>query len=65
MVENTFTYPVSVNGKTRTSIEFPLDESAEEIQRKVLADEIVQKWVNGNELKKFVFVKGRIINLVV
>lgn len=65
LVENTFTYPVSVNGKTRTSIEFPLDESAEEIQRKVLADEIVQKWVNGNELKKFVFVKGRIINLVV
>ncbi len=65
LVENTFAYPVSVNGKTRTSIEFPLDESAEEIQRKVLADEIVQKWVNGNELKKFVFVKGRIINLVV
>ncbi len=65
LLENTFTYPVSVNGKTRTSIEFPLDLSQEEVQQKVLADEVVQKWVNGNELKKFVFVKGRIINLVV
>ncbi|HCS19997.1 MAG TPA: leucine--tRNA ligase [Bacteroidetes bacterium] len=65
LVENSFSYPISINGKTRTQIEMPLDMSQEDAEKLVLANEIVQKWLEGKTLKKFVFVKGRIVNVVV
>lgn len=65
LVENTFSYPVSINGKTREQMEFALDADQEAIKAVVLANEIVQKWMDGKPLKKFILVKGRIINVVV
>lgn len=65
LVESSFMYPVSINGKTRTTLEFALDADQEVVKAAVLEDETVQKWVEGKELRKFIFVKGRIINLVV
>lgn len=65
LVENTFSYPVSINGKTRQQMEFALDATEETIKAAVLANEIVQKWVEDKPIKKFILVKGRIINVVV
>lgn len=65
LVENTFTYPVSINGKLRQQMEFALDADQATIQEAVLANETVQKWVEDKPLKKFILVKGRIINVVV
>lgn len=65
LVENTFSYPVSINGKTRQQMEFALDADQETIKAAVLANEIVQKWMEDKPLKKFILVKGRIINVVV
>ncbi len=65
LVENVFSYPVSINGKTREQIEFPLDADEETIKAGVLANETVQKWMEGKPTKKFILVKGRIINVVV
>ena len=65
LVESDFAYPVSINGKTRATISLPLDMTETDARAAVLADETVQKWVNGAEPKKFIFVKGRIINLVI
>ncbi|MGV3599499.1 MAG: leucine--tRNA ligase [Bacteroidota bacterium] len=65
LVENVFSYPVSINGKTREQIEFPLDADEETIKAGVLANETVQKWMEGKPVKKFILVKGRIINVVV
>lgn len=65
LVENTFSYPVSINGKTREQIEFALDADEETIKAAVLANETVQKWMEGKPVKKFILVKGRIINVVV
>jgi leucyl-tRNA synthetase len=65
LVENTFSYPVSINGKTREQIEFPLDADEETIKAGVFANETVQKWMEGKPVKKFILVKGRIINVVV
>lgn len=65
LVENTFTYPVSVNGKLRATLELPLDMTPAEAQEKVLALEQIQKWMEGKPLKKFIFVKGKIANVVV
>lgn len=65
LVENSFTYPVAVQGKTRTELEFALDLSQEAIQEAVLGNELVQKWMEDKPLKKFIFVKGKMINVVV
>lgn len=63
--ENSKTYPVAVNGKLRTEMTFDLNMSEEEIQRQVLAHEKVIHHMEGKPLKKFIFVKGRMINVVV
>lgn len=65
LVEDSFSYPVSINGKHRTNIEFSLNATQAEIEPVVLADELVQKWLEGKTPKKIIFVKGKIINMVV
>ena len=56
---------VQVNGKVRTKINLSADLSEDEIKAKVLADEIVQKNIEGKQVKKFIYVKGRLANIVV
>ncbi|MFN7313298.1 MAG: leucine--tRNA ligase [Bacteroidota bacterium] len=65
LVEDSFSYPVSINGKHRTNIEFSLTATQADIEPVVLADETVQKWLEGKTPKKVIFVKGKIINVVV
>jgi leucyl-tRNA synthetase len=65
LIESSFEYPVSINGKTRTQITFSLDTDNAAIEAAVLADETVQKWLNGEVPKKIIIVKGRIINIVI
>ena len=65
MVEDEFSYPVSVNGKTRLNINLSLALEAAAIEEIVLADEQVQKYLDGKTPKKVIVVKGRIVNLVV
>ena len=65
LVENSFNYPISINGKTRAQMEFELTASEYEIKQAVLNHEMVIKWMEGKPLKKFILVKGRIVNVVV
>ncbi len=65
LVLDTFSYPISINGKHRSNIEFSLNANQQEIEQTVLADEIVLKWLEGKQPKKIVFVKGKIVNVVV
>ncbi len=65
VVESTKEYPVSINGKLRTTIVMPLDAEQSEIEKTVLANEVIQKWIEGKPLKKFIFVKGKMVNVVV
>lgn len=58
-------YPVSINGKLRTTMSIDLNATQEEVEALVFANEIVQKWVEGKPVKKFIFVKGKMINVVV
>ena len=64
LIEDSFSYPISINGKHRTNIEFSLQADAKEIEATVLADEIVQNWLKGETPKKVIFVKGKIVNIV-
>ena len=65
LVENSFSYPISINGKTRTSIEFALDIDRGEMEKEILANDIVQKWLEGKSPKKVIIVPGRIVNIVI
>ena len=65
LVEDAFEYPIQLNGKVRTTIRFAIDRAPTEIEREVLADEIVQKWLEGKSPKKVVVVPKRIVNVVI
>ena len=65
LVENSKEYPVSINGKLRTTMELPLDMDVKEVETKTLENEIVIKWLEGKEPKKIIYVKGKMINVVI
>jgi len=64
VLESTKEYPVSVNGKLRTTLMLPADADQAAAEAATLANEVVQKWLEGKTPKKFIFVKGRMINVV-
>ena len=65
LTESEKAYPVSVNGKLRTTISFPIEAELAEIEPVILNNEVIQKWLEGKAPKKIIFVKGKMINVVV
>lgn len=65
LVESAKEYPVSINGKLRTTITIDLSASEKEVEAIVLENEIVKKWLEDKPVKKLIFIKGRMINVVV
>lgn len=65
VVETSFSYPVSFNGKVRFNVEFDLSLSKEDVEKEVLANEQTTKYLEGKAPKKVIVVPGRIINVVV
>jgi leucyl-tRNA synthetase len=65
LVEDSFEYPISINGKVRAKIEFGIEVPATEIEKAVLADAVVQKWLEGKTPKKIIVVPKRIVNVVI
>jgi leucyl-tRNA synthetase len=58
-------YPVSINGKVRANIAIDLDATEAQVQEIVLNNELIQKWVEEKPIKKLIFVKGKMINVVI
>ena len=65
IVEAIFEYPIQINGKVRISLPFALDTTPADIEKEVLANEVVQKWMEGNTAKKVIVVPKRIVNVVI
>ena len=65
VVENTFTYPVSFNGKKRFDLELPLDIKQDEVQNVVINAPEAKKWLEGVNIRKVIFIPKKIINIVV
>ena len=65
LVETSKDYPISVNGKLRTNISISLDAGQDEVEKIVLANEVIQKWLEGKAPKKIIFVKGKMVNVVI
>ena len=64
-VENTCTYAVSFNGKTRFTVDLPLDMPKDEVEAHVRGLEQTAKYVAGSNILKVIVVPGKIVNIVV
>jgi leucyl-tRNA synthetase len=63
--EDVITLPIQVNGKKRAEIVLPRDADEASIRSIVLADDAVQKAIDGRAVKRVVVVRERIVNVVI
>jgi len=64
LVEDVVTYAVQINGKVRSRIEMPAAAGEAEMRAAILTDEKLKSWVEGKEIKKFIVVPGKLVNIV-
>jgi len=57
--------PVQVNGKLRSTIKIRLDSPEDEVKNKAIENPKVQPYISGKQIKKVIYVKNKLINLVV
>jgi leucyl-tRNA synthetase len=65
LVEDAVEYPISINGKLRTKATFPTTASIAELEKLAMDLEVVQKWTDGQTVRKIIVVPQRMINIVV
>ncbi|GAB3911614.1 leucine--tRNA ligase [Mucilaginibacter boryungensis] len=65
MIEDEFSYPISINGKTKTNISISLSLDPPAVEALIREHADVQKYLAGAAIKKIIVVKGRIVNIVV
>ena len=62
--EDSITYSISFNGKTRFTMDFPAEATQQEIQDAVLANEKAQGYIDGKPIRKVIVVPKKIVNIV-
>ncbi|ATZ72357.1 leucine--tRNA ligase [Idiomarina sp. X4] len=65
LVEDEKLIVVQINGKVRAKLTVSADASAEQVEQQAFDDESVQKHVEGKEIRKKIYVPGKILNIVV
>jgi leucyl-tRNA synthetase len=65
IVEQDVIIVIQINGKVRTEIKISKDSSEEKIKTVALSDEVVKKWVEGKEVKRFIVIPNKLINIVI
>lgn len=65
LVETAKAYPVAINGKTRTELTISLDATQQQVEELVLDNDVVKKWLEGKSPKKVIYVRNKMINVVV
>ncbi len=63
--DETNTIVVQVNGRVRASLEVPLDIGKDELEALAVADERIQKHIEGKSVARVIVVPGRLVNVVV
>ncbi len=56
---------IQVNGKLRAEIMIPVDSDDDYVKKEVINNESIKPWISGKEIKRFIYVKGRVVNIVV
>ena len=63
--KETIVLPVQINGKRKTEISVTPDLSEEDLKTLVLEEEIIKRAILNTELKRFIYVPKRIVNIVI
>ncbi len=63
--EDEMTIAVQINGKTRDSFSLPTESVEKDIIEHAQQQPSIRKWINGKEIKKTIYIKGRLINIVI
>jgi leucyl-tRNA synthetase len=63
--EDTIEIPVQVNGKLRGHVTVPASTTGDEMQKVALSDGKVQRYIEGNVVRKVIAVPGKLINIVI
>ncbi len=65
LVESAKNYPIAINGKTRAEMNIALDATQLQVEAMVLENETVKKWLDGKAPKKIIYVKNKMVNVVI
>lgn len=65
LIEDSFTYPIAFNGKTRLTLDFPAGAAKEDIEAEAKAHPDVAKHLAGKTIRKVIVVPQRMVNFVV
>lgn len=65
LVEDTITYPIAINGKTRATVDFPADITKEDLEKAAPTLPEIQRYLEGVTIRKVIIVPGRMVNIVV
>jgi len=55
---------VQINGKVRDNVVLPRDTTEEDIRERVMALPKIAKWIEGKEIRKFIYIKGKLVSIV-
>jgi leucyl-tRNA synthetase len=65
LVSDSFSYPISFNGKVRFKVDLPASMKVKEIEEHVMGMQEMNKYLEGKAPKKLIVVPGRIVNVVI
>jgi leucyl-tRNA synthetase len=64
IIDNEFTIVIQVNGKVRSELVIPADTTEEGIKKMALENKAIIPWILNKEVKRVIYVKGRLVNIV-
>jgi len=63
--DETISLIIQINGRVRDKVEVGADISEKEAKELAISQEKIKNWVEGKEIKKVIFVPGKLINIVI
>ena len=65
IVEVEIKMAIQINGKVRAEIRISKGATEEEVKRLAIENKSVKTWIEGKEIRRVIYVPGRVINIVV
>ena len=65
LIEDEVEIAIQITGKIRSRIIVPKGLEEATLKEKVLADETVKKWIDGKQIRKFIVVPDRLVNIII
>ena len=65
IVEDKINLPIQINGKLRATLEIEADISEDALKKQILELENLNKYIEGKEIIKFIYIKNKIVNIVI